>query len=81
MQSLLLLLAKEMPEENLLEKLSEAIEAHKIAPTEKTKESLAFYCSLMATRFATEGRDTFDVIKEFEQRKDLIKAFEGTKIG
>lgn len=76
MHELMILIAKEMPEEILIDKMEEAFNQYRGGQTDEAKKSLALYSHMLALRLGTEGRDSIDVIKEFNNNHQLIRAFD-----
>lgn len=75
MKELMILLAKEMPVEILIEKLKEAIHDFENGGGDDAKRQLAFYCYMVSMRFMTEKQDTADTIQEFKSSEQLLAAF------
>lgn len=66
-KDLMLIVASAMPEEMIVEQLQEALTAHKIAPTEKTKSRLGMYCMMFASKEMTDKFGIEDMMKKTEQ--------------
>jgi hypothetical protein len=64
MQDLLLLFAKVMPEEMIIEQIEESLTEYKITRTDEAKKKLTMYCMLMATKSGTEGKDIEQITHE-----------------
>lgn len=78
-----MLYASMMPEQELLEELAEAITAHKLVPSENTKNKLLLHCMIIMTKFKIDMQDGGNVLKTMEQWKkhskwmDLMKENNG----
>lgn len=68
-----------MPEEALFEMLESAMTEYKVTPSKEAKDKLGCACMLLATRFGTEGKDTFELAKEMDERRRIVKAHEFSK--
>jgi hypothetical protein len=75
MKELVILLSKSMPIELLLEKLQDAILALKLAENEETKREALFYCQMLLIRLSTEGKETIDVIKDYNGAEKILDHF------
>lgn len=74
MTELLVILAKFMPEEILIDQLKEALEGYKTGD-KASKDKLAYTCILIATRFGTEEKDPMALAKEMSENRQLVNAF------
>lgn len=76
MQELMIGIAMLLPEETLVEHITESLENFKIDPTDKNKKTLAANCMLFAVRISTEGKDLQTVMNEVAEKKRIISAHE-----
>lgn len=67
------MLAKIMPEEELLEKLQEAITEYKVTKSKEAKKGLEFYLMLTSTNIFTTEKSAIEVIDELEKSHDAIE--------
>lgn len=74
MTELLVIMAKLMPEEVLIDHLKEAIDEYKTGD-KGSKDKLAYICILIATRFGSEGKDPMEMAKELSENRQLVNAF------
>ncbi len=76
MKELMILAAKLLPEDSLLDDLIEAATNYKADKTKENRSKLGMFSILISTRFATEGKDAMDVIGEMDTAQrgmDLLK--------
>lgn len=76
MEQLFFAAAKFLPEEKLIDDLSEAIQNYKILKNEDTKSKLFLNVMLLSTKLATEKKDFAETLKDFEQKKKTMEMFE-----
>lgn len=73
---LLVMMAKFMPEDKLVEDIIEKAQEYKMMPDDKEKRmSLAASCALFGAKISIEGKDTIEVLRELkqaEQTKDFL---------
>jgi hypothetical protein len=79
MKELMIVLAKEAPLEILLEQLREAILKLKVVENEETKRTVLFHCYMMIYRLGSEGRSSFDVIKEVADASKILEHFKESR--
>lgn len=79
MEQLFLVLAKIMPEEKLLDDLSEALQNYKILNNEETKSKLLINVMFISIRLGTEKKDLMETINDFNQKKKTLELFEDKK--
>ena len=70
---LMILLAKNMPEENILEVLESELKEYRLTKNPEIKRKIATSAMLILTKFGTEGRSDMDVIKDFREKESAIK--------
>jgi hypothetical protein len=63
MQELLIILAKTMSEDMLINELEKAILEYKAIKTKEAKKNLSMTCMLALTKFSTENHDMESVLK------------------
>ena len=69
MGNLMTMLAKTMPEEELLNDLRDAITKYLVDKNEKNTSSLEFNLIMASTSILTKGKDTMQVLEEMEKTK------------
>ena len=74
MTELLVIMAKMLPEEIIIDQLREALEGYKTGD-KASKDKLAYTCILIATRFGSEEKDAMEMAKEMSENRQLISAF------
>lgn len=79
MKELLIILAKTMSEDMLINKLEEAILEYKAIKTKESKKNLSMTCILALTKFSTENRDMESVLKEYKQQSETLRMFKNKK--
>lgn len=76
---LMLLIAQAMPEELLLEQLSEKLSQHKILKTEETRKFLHFHCHLILYKSLAEEKGVEAVVKEVGEMKAIHERMNSAK--
>lgn len=76
MNELMIMYAKTVPEEFLINDLEESLTSYKINRNEETKERLKCSLLVLTTRLITEKRSTESTMKQFKERMDALKLFE-----
>ncbi len=76
MHELLIALSKMMPEETLIDELSEALTQYKITKSEDAKRKLAMHSTMVMIRFSTEKDSTTDTLKEFKEKSKTLEMFD-----
>jgi hypothetical protein len=71
--------AKLLPEEKLIDDLSEALQNYKILKNEDTKNKLLINVLLLSTKFMTEKKDLMETLKDFDQKKKVMEMFDNRK--
>lgn len=78
MMNMMIMMAKEMPEELLLDELEKSLAAYKLALLAEdeelintTKKGLEMNSVLVSLRFSTEGKSTGDITDRVNQLDDL----------
>jgi len=75
MKDLMLLLAKEMPEDMLVKELMKAVNEYSENPNEDTKRSLAMFAMMISLRFSTEDKGTLEIIEDMNKAEKLHNVF------
>jgi hypothetical protein len=81
MHELMIFLAKEMPEDALIDQLSEAMAKYKADPTKENKSFLGSICMLMTIRLGSEGTDTMALIEKTAKSKQLLSVLDKERLG
>ncbi len=66
-EELLLILAKSLSEEDLIERLEENLYKYKLAPNEENLLDLGFSCVLLSTKIAYQGKSIEDSVNELQK--------------
>lgn len=75
MHELMLLMAKALPEDKLIEQIEEAITEHKILKTEETKQRLHMYCHLLLTKDVIADNGIEKVMRDMTNLKAMHERF------
>lgn len=79
MEQNFLMIAKFMPEEKIIDDLSEAIQNYKILQNPETKNKVFMEIMLLAAKWGTEKKDLVEVLKDFDKRKRSFEMFQENK--
>lgn len=79
MEQLILMMAKFMPEEDLLNDLEKALARHKAEKTKEAKDNLRMHLTLLTTKWATEKEDISETLEKFKRMSKLHDHFQTSK--
>lgn len=71
MHDLILLFASVIPEDKIIEDLQEALTAHKLAPSDDTKNKLSMWCTLFLSKGITDKKDVLECVKEIRELEQI----------
>lgn len=67
MKELFIIVAKSMPEEILLDKLSEALQAYKLFNKEEDKKSIMLYTNLITLKWTSADQSVTETIADMDK--------------
>lgn len=76
---MLMMLAKLMPFEFLLERLEESIDEYKIVPTEENKKALIMAAMMITLNDVTKNSSVADVMDDMNEKKAIIDSYQKLK--
>lgn len=80
-KDLMLILGAAIPEEIIIDQLSEALTQHKITPSKDSKERLEMYCMLLLSKTATEKHGLEKIMKETSEVQKIHERLNDQKLG
>lgn len=75
MEEIMILYAKLIPEEQLLDDIHESLTAYKIAQTPETKKKFVMNLVLCSTKFITEEKSLEETLKKFKETQAAKNLF------
>jgi hypothetical protein len=76
MTELIMMMAKLLPEKELIDELEKYLIDYKADPSKENKDKLTLNCMMVAGRFATEGKGTEEVVSGIAENRRILKAHE-----
>lgn len=79
MTELFVTYAKVIPEDELLQNLSDALDKYKLLKTKEYKNGVLMWASITMIKFTTEDKNIGDVLNDMAQKKNILDTFSPDK--